>query len=410
MPFYNSAQHKDTRQAPRSLSAKPDEEGKLQGLGAPIADHPVPGSEWTTTVEWDDVDPGAGSGRGVTAHLLGPDHKLGTTVSGDRCGNMHLFPGSYRQAHLLHNELGGPGDDPRNLVAVPNGVNVTLKNDVETKVQDIVNTHHGWIYFRAEATYTNDQSGAGQVVRYANKISCLWRKLAVDQEGLPRPIDGTEVKYSIPISPPSRLDICMGSWDQNPTDDGKAMARASKSPGDLVLTTWRDVKRQFKEQVQVEEKGQKRKRRQSEETERGETEKGHENRDSPEKVREGQDGADHGGAGEEGEKELPRQQKKTRPEIVSEPPLVQVGGVEDLMLALNSLGLHDVDKLAPLAGVDRDLHNMIVAVLKGETRPETLGWTIVGLYAMDPPHFQEVLDKLHECVRGADDRGALFLT
>lgn len=122
--------------------------GVMKGRGVNVEGSDA---EWKTHVTW--AAPSADDGRLMEANPLGPDHPLGSapdsakaTAKRKKQDERADYKTTYVAGHLLSEQLGGPGDDVRNLAAIPTGINTDHERKVESKVKKIVNEEHGWVY------------------------------------------------------------------------------------------------------------------------------------------------------------------------------------------------------------------------------------------------------------------------
>lgn len=168
------------------------------GLGARIKG----GHDWKTKVTWKKVDDATGDGTGVEATMLGPDHTAGESPSSKTriCKNAwalnkYLTGGKfdsnfYVKGHLLNGELGGPGNDSRNLAAIPYAANnPAMSDNVEKPLKKIVNEQKGWIYYKVDITHADSTKSP---LRYASKITAAWHELEADAAGAAQKVAGTE--------------------------------------------------------------------------------------------------------------------------------------------------------------------------------------------------------------------------
>jgi hypothetical protein len=225
-------------QSPRRFPADTPERDKTQdvtrfGLGAAIEG--LAGREWKTEIEWKPVRPDCGDGTEVEAKRLGPDHKLGEQPH----TNKHVSPNAtwfndmlglkadegYVRGHLLNDKVGGPGNDDRNLVAIPQTTNKVGMKHVEDHVKAIVNEKHGWMYFKAtaihQATTATDLSSTKtektdtrkhkkkrkapvtRNIAYARRLEIEWHELGADAvTGDPIKVGGTEGTCQLDIPDP----------------------------------------------------------------------------------------------------------------------------------------------------------------------------------------------------------------
>lgn len=163
-----------------------------------------------TRIHWSETH-GNGDGKLMEANPLGPDHKIGEEpVSGaghiwnKRTAKLRAAAGktkadTYVAGHLLNHHVGGPGNDPRNLAAIPSDANKQHLNEVETTIKRLVNDNKAWIYYRVEVTQDHD---AGSGVDYADRFICTWHQL--DDHGAK--LAGTAGARTIKIKAPSDYD------------------------------------------------------------------------------------------------------------------------------------------------------------------------------------------------------------
>ncbi|RFM33187.1 DNA/RNA non-specific endonuclease [Chitinophaga silvisoli] len=156
--------------------------------------------EWAPTVH--------GQGKSVTAKVLASDHPLGS-VSDNKAINKSVQTLStaagnqdYIAGHLLNHKLGGPGNDARNLTAIPGDVNSEMANKVEDNVVEWVNKEHQIVYYKTEVDYDND---AGKDYASMVKITFGSYKESTDFSN-PNPDNDLENKhiFELPINKPSQ--------------------------------------------------------------------------------------------------------------------------------------------------------------------------------------------------------------
>lgn len=122
-------------------------------------------AKWRTTLKWGPIivpapDKAAsgwlGQGRMVTG-VVGPDHKQGSPASGDGQKNASLANGLYPNApgglwvggHLLNAELGGPGNDIRNIHVFSTNANHS-HDSLEEKAKKMIQVDGQFIKFETE--------------------------------------------------------------------------------------------------------------------------------------------------------------------------------------------------------------------------------------------------------------------
>lgn len=178
------------------------------GLGSPVQG--VVGKEWKTTIRFAPVDPASGDATEVEATVLGPDHKLGEEPHKDACknaGTLNRAIGKsaqtgYIKGHLLNNNLGGPGNDDRNLAAIPRATNTGgMLEHVERRLKTMVNERKGWVYFKATCSFADWKE-----CRYANKLEFRWHELKPDGAGDPEPVPSSDGTCVLDVPSPKHYD------------------------------------------------------------------------------------------------------------------------------------------------------------------------------------------------------------
>lgn len=210
------------------------------------------GVAWTTNITWGPVR--ADDGTSMVANPLGPDHPLGSTPASDPKNSEHPWnkkrrdqesraggKQEYRAGHLLNEGLGGPGDDARNLAAIPAVANSQHSTQVEQKVKKIVNEGHGWVYYKVETGQERDNGSSGKPI-YTAKLKCEWYQLDPNtwQQANPAAgkVAGTDGKVSITIPPPS-FYAGGGSGLTRVNPRGAGVARTDRA----ATTAWSKVSR-----------------------------------------------------------------------------------------------------------------------------------------------------------------------
>ena len=194
----------DRLEAPADRDAKsptatiqPESKDHQQHGGTMVGFRDRPGgSQWRTEVRWGGLTPGivAPEGTWMEATRLGPDHPLGTDPTEDTRANMRRMTddtnqkaGAFVAGHLLNDNLGGPGGDPRNIVALPKQVNVLHSKRVEEKIKQVVNDQGLWVYYRVEATHGPAHDAPAnptqQAQRMVRTLRTEWN--ALDGDGRP---------------------------------------------------------------------------------------------------------------------------------------------------------------------------------------------------------------------------------
>lgn len=204
-------------------------------------------TRFQTRIHWEPTF-GNGDGQKMVANPLGPDHKIGEepVAGADRIWNKRTAAlrkasgqktaDSYVAGHLLNHHLGGPGNDPRNLAAIPSDANKVHLNEVETPIKRLVNDHKAWVYYSVEVQQSTDAAATGGPVDYPSAFICRWHQL--DDHGAEIP--DTHGAKTIDIKAPSAYT----SDDSDVTDDGtetkaeklrKGTARSRLGYDELVL-------------------------------------------------------------------------------------------------------------------------------------------------------------------------------
>ncbi|WP_205127105.1 hypothetical protein [Paenibacillus ginsengarvi] len=210
------------------------------------------GAKWTTNVTWKAAD--HDDGVEMIADPLGPDHPLGSQPGKDgvwndkrkkqeeRAGNNT----EYVAGHLLNDNLGGPGNDARNLAAIPKVANSQHSSKVEDKIKSIVNDHHGWVYYKVWTDQVQD-TAARYKPYYTSALHCEWHQLDPVNK---TPIAGTDGKVDIAIPPPSyyntgntglQSDPVLNGAGVNKSDKGAGAAWSRLSRKEVVLTNSDDL-------------------------------------------------------------------------------------------------------------------------------------------------------------------------
>lgn len=178
---------------------------KATGTGAKV-EGAAP--EWKTSVAWGNAK--SDEGTLMVASPLGPDHPLGSppkskgawadkrVTQQSRAGGN----GAYISGHLLNAELGGPGDDAKNLTPIPEVANAEHQTKVEKPVKTIVNQKHGWVYYKVEVVHEKDDGNLPSKPLYAAQFKCEWHQID-PATGLK--IDATAGNVVIDIPPPSHF-------------------------------------------------------------------------------------------------------------------------------------------------------------------------------------------------------------
>ncbi|MGG1551477.1 hypothetical protein [Paenibacillus ferrarius] len=183
------------------------------------------GGKWQTKVEWDAAD--HDDGVKMVADPLGPDHPLGSTPGAkgkwvDKRKEMESNSGKmdYVAGHLLNENLGGPGNDVRNLAAIPQVANKKHSDEVEEKIKEIVNNQHGWVRYEVKTKQAQDASSRN--LWYTSAFECDWYQLDPKTKGK---VPGTHGHVDIDIPPPSYFNAGNDSLQNAPDKSGKGVDR-----------------------------------------------------------------------------------------------------------------------------------------------------------------------------------------
>lgn len=128
-----------------------------------------------TKVKWKEVNTNIKEGEKMEALILGPDHRLGTgptDATRDKSNSFAKYSSEkYIAGHLLNDHLGGPGNDSRNIAAIPGDINSNQSVQVEEKVKDLVNNQHKIVYYSVEVQYDKDKKLNDH---YASRITSVF--------------------------------------------------------------------------------------------------------------------------------------------------------------------------------------------------------------------------------------------
>jgi hypothetical protein len=156
------------------------------------------GKDLKTKITWGPKEANTSEGTGVVCDPIGPDHPLGSpTKSGTgistRVQNFNgAFSGTWKQGHLLNANLGGPGNDARNLVAISQSTNSEMSNKFEDELQRRINDQGEWLHFKVAVTHKKikdeesraamgTQSWIDKQLYWAKTLDVSWG--AVDEDG-----------------------------------------------------------------------------------------------------------------------------------------------------------------------------------------------------------------------------------
>jgi hypothetical protein len=240
-----------------------DGTAKEQGRGAAL----TTGEEWQSVIHWQAIDPGSGEGTGVNA-VIGPDHHLGSNPSAPtalaRVKAFKALSGkTYISGHLLNEKLGGPGDDPHNLTAIPGTANTLQSSNIESEVREPVNEEGRWMHYAVDIGYADDtklfktddaRKRAGQAatenaggvlvqpqingdllvtVRYAHTLSANWYLYDVDGNMARQ----QEAAFLTMASPLQGAGSVISPTTYSGIGTGKSRAKTKVDAEELVLTT-----------------------------------------------------------------------------------------------------------------------------------------------------------------------------
>jgi hypothetical protein len=218
------------------ISGTNTKKGNAVGKEAAIEGEAV---NWKTKVEWNATS--HDDGVKMVADPLGPDHTLGSTpgadgVWADKRRKLERSSGdmSYVAGHLLNENLGGPGNEARNLAAIPQVANKKHSDEVEEKIKEIVNNKHGWV--RYEVTADQEQDADSKNLWYTSAFHCDWYQL---DPKTGNKVKGTHGHVDIDIPPPSYFNDGNDALEKDPGKSGKGVDRWDRDPA----AAWSKVSR-----------------------------------------------------------------------------------------------------------------------------------------------------------------------
>ena len=206
------------------------------------------GTTLRTTVKWGPVVDGPGGfeeGTWMEATCLGPDHPTGSENTWP-VGSVGAATGiTWVGGHLLNDHLGGPGNDPRNIVAIPGkNTNCHHESHVEDEVKAHVNKRGGWAYYKVEAIHESRpiaktrrspradeadeeqdawQRVAGRThVNIATRLNTTWYRLdALGRQAGPAQHDSFPIPDPLTIAGVSTAADNEAAWHEGPDfEDG----------------------------------------------------------------------------------------------------------------------------------------------------------------------------------------------
>ncbi|MEI7028107.1 hypothetical protein [Paenibacillus sp. y28] len=190
---------RDPEEFSASISQTTGGEDYMVGFGE---DELTGGTRWRTQVTWGpQVTPKISKSPGqipkpegtrMVAFPLGPDHPQGSEpVDNTRTNSQIMTQNTGVQwiaGHLLNDNLGGPGDDSRNIAAIPSKpTNGLHSSQVEEKVKEQVNDLGRWVYYEVDASDRDTNN-------IAKTIKTKWYLLDKDMNRT-----GPEHIHSIPV-------------------------------------------------------------------------------------------------------------------------------------------------------------------------------------------------------------------
>jgi hypothetical protein len=203
----------------------PEKKGVTHGLGAGLRDGK---SELETRVTWSGTSEN-GDGQKMVAFPLGPDHKLGSEpVSGqqhvwnaNRAKLKKITGETYVAGHLLNNNLGGPGNDSRNLAAIPATINSSHSKVAEEKVKKLVNGKGRFIKYEVEVEQGTFRY-RNRDLSYASNITTRWCAVDKENKTLP-PVREVSIPIPSPVPTKKSLDILDNRVKINKADGARAL-------------------------------------------------------------------------------------------------------------------------------------------------------------------------------------------
>ncbi|WP_162852500.1 DNA/RNA non-specific endonuclease [Dinghuibacter silviterrae] len=200
-----------------------------------------------TSVSWAPIDGNAKEGKKMTAHILAPDHLLGSTPSGAanvKSGRLTTFTDNeYIAGHLLNDHLGGPGDELRNITALPKDVNSEQSNKIEQEVKKRVNSDHEIVFYEVEVTYSQDTNVTGNKLRpedqwYASSLHSEYGTYRSDTD-FSKPVSTAHLKdhftHDLPINSPTAYSSGTG-YVVHPTSDVLYSDTTPREPQSKAVT------------------------------------------------------------------------------------------------------------------------------------------------------------------------------
>ncbi len=173
----------------------------------------------------------------MTASPLGPDHKLGSEpqkgankVWNKRTKALSTAAGGkrYIAGHLLNNNLGGPGNDARNLTAIPATANTQQFESSEKEVKSLVNEEGLFVRYEVLVDYAQDAGNGG--LSYASKLTSSWQAFGSDQQ-----LKGNRRQMSVTIPSPTAIAGAVAPTTN--VDLGNVVDKAQAAKADMDLRT-----------------------------------------------------------------------------------------------------------------------------------------------------------------------------
>ncbi len=179
-----------------------------------------------TRIKWENVHGVTGEGTKVTALILGPDHPLGSTPTDKTKVQSKTLTQATKQpyiaGHLLNDHLGGPGNEPRNITALPKDVNTEQSDKIEEKVKQKVNADHEIVFYQVEVTYAQDSKPVnGKQHHYAKELKSTFGSYKEDADFSKvsfNTVPDSELKdrydHTLPIEAPSEYTSSQSGYKQ----------------------------------------------------------------------------------------------------------------------------------------------------------------------------------------------------
>lgn len=251
------------------ISGSSNSPGEMEGSGATI--EKAPNIIFKTQVNWGKAE--SNIGTHMEASVLGPDHPLGSVPDNSNSAitgpvnNMYILANEevkYLAGHMLNEQLGGTGDDPRNLAPIPYEGNSQHKSKVENEVKRLVNQEHKWVHYSIKVHRANMNSQVLKELKgteeekiagdYANKyisgFTATWGPLELDSSNkLVKSGQNNTVELTFPdplnFQPTAKIKdrkVLKSSFESTSQADFDSAAKAEVNYDDVIFTTINKVR------------------------------------------------------------------------------------------------------------------------------------------------------------------------